>query len=192
MPRAMSWTAIIPLKQAGARKTRLTERLTEAERDRLADRLFAHVAGMLMAHPQIGDVLILSPAAPPAGFGIWRRDGGLGLNAELTALRQIYGGRDLLVVHADLPLLGADDITALLAAAGQDGFAIAPDRLGTGTNAITIPRGRPFAFAFGPDSLSAHRAADAGARIVERPGLALDIDTPDDLDAAVAAGFAAA
>ena len=93
------------------------------------------------------------------------------------------------MIHADLPLLSVDDITALITD-GAAACTIAPDRHGTGTNALAIVEPFGFGFAFGPNSFARHCAAAKGkARIVTRLGLELDIDTAADLDAAISAGF---
>jgi 2-phospho-L-lactate guanylyltransferase len=117
----------------------------------------------------------------------WRRDLGRGLNAELAALRDAITG-PLLVVHGDLPLLGVEDVSALLAAAQVAGVALAPDRHGLGTNAVALREGADFGFAFGEGSLARHKLAP-GAVTVSRTGLACDVDTPADLDAVLAAGW---
>ncbi len=110
------------------------------------------------------------------GFATW-------MAARTTQkLHPEWNTAPIAVFHADLPRLGAEDVAALLAAGERGGCAIAPDRHGTGTNALAIGDGRAFSFAFGADSFARHRA-QAGERfeIVTRPGLALDVDTPDDL-----------
>lgn len=172
----MSWTAIVPIKPAPARKTRLGG-IGAGERLALTDRMLAHVLGVLQAHADIEEVILLS-ARPYAGFG-WIEDEARGLNAELQAARRYYG--DLLIVHADLPLLSEEDISTLLLRARKTGGAIAPDRHGSGTNALALPSGIDVDFRFGPNSRHFHAAALPGASIVECPGLALDVDTPEDL-----------
>ena len=61
----------------------------------------------------------------------------------------------------------------------------APDRAGTGTNALLLARPGLIAYAFGEGSLAAHRAAAAASglrfALCERAGLATDIDRPEDL-----------
>jgi 2-phospho-L-lactate guanylyltransferase len=183
----MIWTALVPLKPPVDRKTRLSGRLSSANRADLADAMFEHVAQTLRRSDLVGRIILMSGASPPGWTGDWRHDAGRGLNAELMAARAALGSAPLLVIHADLPLVDSADITALLAAA-VGGCALAPDRHGTGTNALAIRDGRAFEYRFGPNSRALHVAQGEG-RVVERPGLALDVDTPDDLDAAIAAGF---
>jgi 2-phospho-L-lactate guanylyltransferase len=186
------WTAIVPFKTAGQRKTRLAPALSPPERDRLALALFDHVLGVLEACAAISRVSVLSEARPEtrpenrhARLDLdWLPDRGLGLNAELQAVA-IAGPR--LIIHADLPLVTPDDVAALVAAASGGG-AIAPDRHGTGVNALALDAGVSMEFRFGPGSFARHQE-QGRLTVVARPGLALDVDTPDDLAEALRLGF---
>lgn len=185
----MGWLAVVPLKARAGRKTRLAGHLTPQQRYELSQTLFAHVVLTLSAAPSIDAVAALSNLRPEGYTGRLIGDQGRGLNAELTALACDIGDMPLLIMHADLPLVGPDDVAALLEASAG-GCAIAPDRHGAGTNALALTTAAQFSFAFGPDSLAQHVAQAKGrARLVTRPGLALDIDTADDLAIAAAAGF---
>jgi len=146
------------------------------------------VRACLAACRSVGRIILLSPIATP-GASEWRRDEGRGLNAELTDLRATLGDMPMLVVHGDLPLLVPGDLDALTDAA-DGGCAMAPDRHGSGTNALALRGDFPLAFAFGENSCALHQAGAKGrATLVRRPGLMIDVDTPEDLDAAVAAGM---
>lgn len=174
----MIWTAIVPLKRRSDRKSRLAACLVPREREALSDRM---AAGVLKALREAGAAArVLSPSPWP---GVpWEPDHGAGLNAELDRVRTALACAPLLVISGDLPLLTAADIQTLLAAAEVEGVGIAPDRHGQGTNAIALRDARPFAFAFGAGSFARHFAAAEGtALIIDRPGLALDLDTPADL-----------
>lgn len=185
----MSWTAIVPFKPAGERKTRLADTLSAEQREALAEQLFVHVLTVLGAEPRITSVLVLSQARPSHWTGPWRADTRLGLNPELQAARADIAG-PMLVLHSDLPLLIASNVAQLIDAAEATSFAIAPDRHGSGTNAIAIADQRRFAFGFGADSYRLHREQISGHwRLVPAPGLVIDIDTPADLALAVARGF---
>ena len=173
----MNWTAVVPLANEGERKTRLASLLDAPARDALAADMFAHVTSVLVASARIETVLVLSPARPAHWSGPWRADLGRGLNPELEATRAAMGERAMLIVHADLPLLQAEDIEVLLAAAEAQGRAIAPDRASSGTNALAFLADRPLAFRFGQDSFQKH-ASQGAAAIVQRQGLGLDLDTP--------------
>ncbi len=112
-----------------------------------------------------------------------------GLNAQIeSALGRIEppaGG--VLILHADLPLATAGAIRRLVAAAPPaDSVALVRSGDG-GTNAMLLrPPGR-FALAYGHDSFALHeaaaRAAGLAVTVVDDAALALDIDTPADLDA---------
>ena len=107
----------------------------------------------------------------------------IGLNAELEeAARLLRGKNDMLVLHADLPLLKAADLWALNETPGD--LVIAPDDEDAGTNAVLM-RGTSVPFVFGTDSFRRF-TAQADARglktsIVRSAGLAHDLDTPSDL-----------
>ncbi len=185
----MSWTALVPFKPAGERKTRLADMLSPEQRDSLAEQLFAHVLAVLGEVPWVTSVVVLSQVRPSHWAGPWRADTGMGLNGELQAARADIAG-PLMVLHSDLPLLAVADVTRLIESAERGGLAIAPDRHGTGTNAIAIADERPFAFSFGADSYRLHRQQlSSGWRMVPASGLAIDIDTPADLTLATARGF---
>jgi 2-phospho-L-lactate guanylyltransferase len=124
---------------------------------------------------------------------------GLGLNAGLEQARdEAIADRiaTLLILHGDLPNLGADDVAALLdALPDTGGVAIAPDRAGTGTNGLALRPPDAIGFRFGAGSFAAHALEAQGAGVpladVHRPGLAFDLDTPADLARWIELGDAA-
>lgn len=184
----MRWTAIVPLKDRRHRKTRLSGQFNSCQRALLSDDLAMHVTETLARQANIDQVLMLSPCPVVFGTG-WIADEGRGLNAELMAARNSLAGRNILVLHADLPLLCGSDIAALIAAA-QNGVAIAPDRHGSGTNALAISADAPLNFSFGCNSLILHMAsAGSKVQLVQRAGLALDIDHGGDVSLAVQGGY---
>jgi 2-phospho-L-lactate/phosphoenolpyruvate guanylyltransferase len=104
-------------------------------------------------------------------------------DALATAART--GAACAVVLPADLPALRADDVGALVEAVGAAAVVIAPDRLGRGTNALALRPPDVMPPGFGEDSYEAHLASARRLalphRLLARPGLALDIDGPDDL-----------
>lgn len=177
----MGWTAIVPLKAAAARKTRLAGALDSDAQAALATQMADHVIATLAGVAAISSIRVLSPAPGDIPGTVWEADHGRGLNAELDRVCAALVGKRLLIIHADLPLLCAEDIAALLAAAEATGAAIATDRHGTGTNALAMREAETVGFAFGPDSLSQHRQRLPHAMVLRREGLAIDIDTADDI-----------
>lgn len=185
----MRWTAVVPLKGAAERKTRLAPALDVAHRRELSDQLYCHVVRSIAASRRTGEIVAISPALPDAGVPVRLSvQQEPSLNAELERIRSATAG-PLIVMNADLPLLEAADVAALADAAEQHGCAIAPDRHGTGTNAVALLPDAPFRFAFGPDSLGLHLASAGGnACQVKRAGLAFDLDTLADVEAVLTLG----
>jgi 2-phospho-L-lactate guanylyltransferase len=177
----MSWTAIIPLNAPALRKSRLAAALSPMFREALAEEMYRHVVGCVEQAGLFDTIVTLSPALPPAGVSttLWFQRGA-DLNAELARVRAQSSG-PLLVLNADLPLLAAEDLSALVRAAESTGCALAADRHGAGTNAVALLPGVPFVFAFGPGSLATHAWSAPRASVVCRAGLACDLDTPSDI-----------
>jgi 2-phospho-L-lactate/phosphoenolpyruvate guanylyltransferase len=186
----MNTWVVIPVKQPEDAKVRLAGVLSEAQRARLADAMLRHVVGAAQAADQVGQIALLGPSRLGLADDIpLLSDPGGGLNPALHAARdQIIGNHPdrLIVLFADLPQLTTLDVQ-LLAAAPSCTIAIAPDRHGTGTNALSLPlpQAKGFTFAFGPDSFALHRAEAERLGIaleeVHSPGLARDVDMPEDL-----------
>jgi 2-phospho-L-lactate guanylyltransferase len=193
---------IVPHRGLAAAKTRLAHVLDDADREALALRLLERVLGV--AHAACSDVVVITPSAvldrvvTQAGATLVVQRG-LGLNAGLVQAREAArsdGIQTLAILHGDLPNLTAADVMALLQPVEDDtGVAIAPDRAGSGTNGLTLRPIDAIPFRFGPGSFAAHRdevqRAGLPLAIVERPGLAFDLDTPADLARWIELGDAA-
>jgi 2-phospho-L-lactate/phosphoenolpyruvate guanylyltransferase len=173
------WRVVVPIKQGSDGKTRLGAMLGDDARSSLAERMAAHVLGVLQRCFDRSQITILSPLCPKDWDGGWMRDNGRGLNPELTAWRDAQGDAPVLIIHADLPLLAEADVLALLASADQ-GAALATDRAGLGTNALAIADGRPLTLRFGANSCTLHCAQYPDMPVLHREGLMADLDTPDD------------
>jgi 2-phospho-L-lactate guanylyltransferase len=112
-----------------------------------------------------------------------------GLNPALeqaaAAVREA-GVSTVLILPADLPLISSADIDNVLRRDAP--VVIAPDRHGTGTNALMVRLdafGESFVFQFGEGSYDNHHdeAARLGvdAMTAMAPGTSFDLDTPADL-----------
>jgi 2-phospho-L-lactate/phosphoenolpyruvate guanylyltransferase len=183
---------IVPHRGLSAAKTRLAPVLDPDERIELARTLLKSV--LRVVRQAVDDVVVISPAAElepiiteaGARLAVQR---GMGLNQGLDQARSealAHGIQTLGVLHGDLPNLAPDDVRALLdALSGDRGVAIAPDRAGAGTNGLALRPPDVIGFRFGPGSFAVHRegvsAAGLTPMIVQRPGLAFDLDTPEDL-----------
>ena len=189
----MATRVIVPHRGLDASKSRLAPVLSPHERGELAAHLLRRV--LLIARRAVPDVVVISPSedlgelVQECGARLLVQRG-MGLNAGLDQAREaalVEGVETLVVLHGDLPELDVPDVEALVAALPrQGGVAIAPDRAGSGTNGLALRPPDVISFRFGVGSLAAHReaaeAAGAPMVIVERSGLAFDVDTPDDLD----------
>ena len=127
--------------------------------------------------------LALRPDRPPG------ETAAVALATDLT----VSGGSDgVLVIPADVPLITAAEVKAILDAAPESGTVLVPAADGRGTNAILRRPANLFSARFGNDSFLPHleNARRSGRQVVilELPGVALDVDRPDDLAALLAAG----
>lgn len=190
----MKTVALVPVKALPEAKTRLARHLPAARRLALAEHLFVHVVDAILASDAVDLCVVVSPdpavlAEARARDAVALAQERPGLNPGLDegrawALR--HGAEALLVVLGDLPLITPADVAALVALAVTPGVVLAPDRHGTGSNALLLAPPDLLPFHFGPNS-ALHHAAEAARRGVPlRPyiatGTALDLDTPDDLD----------
>ncbi|MEO7248291.1 MAG: 2-phospho-L-lactate guanylyltransferase, partial [Novosphingobium sp.] len=112
-----------------------------------------------------------------------------GLNAAVSSARETVAARGatrIVTLAGDLPQVTAADVGAL-ATLLPGVIGIAPDRHGTGTNALSLPlpEALNFIYAYGPGSCVKHKAEAARLgltlREINSPGLARDIDEPADL-----------
>ncbi|WP_285108089.1 2-phospho-L-lactate guanylyltransferase [Promicromonospora sp. MEB111] len=188
-------TAVVPLRDGVSGKSRLAAVLDAGARRRLVRVLARHVVSTLLAADEIGRVVVVT--ADPvftgetlAGLAVEVLEQPAdrpGLNAALEHARETLAvggeGSRLLVAHADLPALTQADVAALLTEEAP--VVVATDRYRSGTNLLLLPfADLGFRFRFGVGSLAAHLAeAEARgltARVVDRPGTAVDLDTADD------------
>lgn len=164
-------TALVPIR-TGA-KRRLAHVVGPEVRRRLVADLFRHVLDVLAATGLRTIALSPTQLADAMGAEVWL-DTASGLNAALD--RAVGTLRTpVLIMHADLPAVAVDDVHALLDRSGDVVIARARDG---GTNALLMRE--PMPCSFGPSSAVAHarRARELGLRavVVDRPGLALDVD----------------
>lgn len=192
----MTLWAIVPVKPLRRGKSRLSEVLTQEERADLNRRLLAHTLDTLTAIPEIEHVLVVSrdqsalAMARDYGARTVQENGAPQLNkalARATIVAKTYATRGVLILPADLPLITAEDVRAMLDRANDPPVVVvAPDRHGVGTNALLVCPAGLIDYEFGPGSFQRHceMARQVGARleICELPSLALDMDLPEDLE----------
>ena len=193
----MRSAAILPVKQFGAAKQRLSEMLGAATRAALAAAMFDDVLGALQGATAL-DVTIVVSGEPRVTDLIAGRDVVLlddpaekgQSQAARTGLARAsaLGCSVAVLIPGDCPLLEPAEVDGLIErrrGAGAPDVIVVPDRHRTGTNAVVLDPAGPFEPQFGPDSLRLHTEQCArrglSCAVEEIGSLALDLDTPDDL-----------
>ncbi|CAN5750164.1 2-phospho-L-lactate guanylyltransferase [soil metagenome] len=185
--------AVVPVKDLQGTKSRLAPVLDPAGRAGLTIYMMCRVITALQ-DAELAKICVVSPdrlvlqKAGEKGVHTLLQES-VGLNPALEEGRKwaVEGGAcALLVLPADLPLIEAADIRAVVSAGGESpSGVISPDTERAGTNALMVgpPDGLPFAF--GEDSFEAHQRAarekDIPLAVVERTHLSFDLDTGRDL-----------
>jgi 2-phospho-L-lactate guanylyltransferase len=191
----MTIWAIVPVKPLRLGKSRLSGVLADDERAILNRMFLEQTLEILQKIPQVAQTLVVS--RDPAALAIAREynartvleDGNPSLNGALTRatlLARNYATRGVLVLPADLPLLTQADLLEFLSYVSEPPcVVISPDRHQDGTNALLMSPGGLIQYSFGPGSFTRHcvAARQVGARleVVQNDHIALDLDTPDDL-----------
>lgn len=193
--------AAVPVKDLLNAKQRLMRLLTPAERGELARVMLGDVLRALAA-AALDRVWVVT--REPAVAAIAR-----GLGAEPLAEEDNRGhtaavaraqaeaaraGADVfLTVPGDVPCARADEIRALAeAATGARAAVFTPSRSGQGTNGVALRPPDAMRLRFGEPSfenhLTAARALGLAPQVLALPGLALDVDAPEDLAALLERG----
>lgn len=192
---------VVPVRALSDGKRRLSGVLAPDRRAALVDGLLRRTLSVAAGWPAAEATYVVSP--DPAVMPIARAGGarpllqpGDGLNDGILAARAAAvdgGATAILVLPADLPVLEAAALEAILeaadaalaAGAGQPVVVIAPADARSGTNALLLAPPDAIEPGFGPGSLERHlraaAAAGASTQLVVDAALGFDLDTPDDL-----------
>ena len=190
----MAIEAVVALKTLSQSKRRLSAVLSDKQRCELVEAMAQDVLFCLMAHPEIETVHAvcgegwMRSAFPKGSLVMWEEahsgEGGLIAAYEMIAAKTAAEG--LLFIHADLPFLGHDDISAVLAASLDHHAVLSPDLTEIGTNAVFRWHHQSLPLCFGEDSFARHQQAAKAAktpwRVVRANGVQRDVDEPEDLD----------
>jgi 2-phospho-L-lactate guanylyltransferase len=191
----MGLWAVVPVKERGSAKERLSPMLRPETRQALALAMLEDVLAALTATPGIAGLLVVTLDAEAsrlaASYGarlieVGARDGHTGAvtaAARLLAAEQRSG---MLTLPGDIPLVTPAEIGRLLAAhLPAPSFTIVPSHDERGSNAIACSPPDAVPLRFGENSFYPHlQAAEmAGIRpnVLDLPGIALDIDNPADV-----------
>jgi 2-phospho-L-lactate/phosphoenolpyruvate guanylyltransferase len=193
----MDLWAVVPVKERERSKERLAPLLSPKLRAELMLAMFEDVLVALAATPGLAGIAVvtLDPGARRlAGqyrarvLDIGARDGHTGAVMAAARLLAEEEREGMLTVPGDIPLVTPAEIADLLAAhRPRPSFTIAPSRDERGSNAILCSPPDAVLLRFGENSffphLQAAKARGIKPTVVRLPGLALDIDTPEDLAA---------
>lgn len=191
---------LVPVRSVGDGKRRLSPVLTPEERRALVRSMLHDVLDVLRRCRRVDRVAVVTgdaaATAVAAAHGALRLpespEGGLNGSLEQARARLLsrHPHAHVLMMPGDLPGVTPAELESTVLAAEAD-VVLARSTDG-GTNAMLL---RPIAslpFDFGPDSCRRHRdaaiAAGRSVRVLDSPGLALDIDRPDDLAAFLSRG----
>ena len=189
--RSLAWVVLVPMRALPGAKSRLID----AADDTLGHvRLVAAIrSDTLAAASAAAGVAVVVPVVDAPGVtelasfvqaqpGL---NGGLAEAARWAAQR--WPGYGLAVLVGDLPALRPQDLGAALAAAAEQPHAFVADAPGTGTTLLTAAPGALLNPEFGPGSAARH--ARAGVHLPAAAGLRADVDTAEDLRAALRLGI---
>jgi 2-phospho-L-lactate guanylyltransferase len=184
---------LVPVKNLVDAKQRLSPLLSPDERVALAQAMCEDVLQALarwQSRPMVAVVTSDSFARDLAArfhFEVVADDNSGETNAidMATAFCRERGAESTLVVPADIPLIDSAELQQIVDSAPPGGAVLVPDAAGRGTNAAWRSPGDLFPLRFGNDSFLPHLAAAKATGlpcvVLELPGIALDVDRPDDL-----------
>jgi 2-phospho-L-lactate/phosphoenolpyruvate guanylyltransferase len=193
-----NWTVVMPVKVLAHAKSRLAV-LAGPRRPDLALAFASDTATAVLACPEVARAVVVTSDLAAArqltalGAVVVPDEPEDGLNAALShgaavAFRRWPGG-GVAALAADLPALRPLELSRALRAAAGFPSSFVPDAAGIGTTMYATVPGTVFRPMFGGASRARHASTGATELTVDDiPGLRRDVDTPDDLRAAIALG----
>lgn len=191
---------LVPVKNLANAKQRLSSVLDPEARLELAQAMCADVLETLARWERRPDVAVVTSdpfaedLAVRLGFDVIGdavNPGETGAIEMATALCRERGVTHTLVIPADIPLIECFELERIVESAPPAGAVLVPDAAGRGTNAALRSPADLFPLRFGNDSFLPHQAAARATGlpcvVLELPGIALDVDRPEDLQALAAA-----
>lgn len=190
----MKYNALIPVKSLTTAKSRLSSSFTQHQREQLVLDMLYHVLSVLLDSELFekvsvvsSDKHVLEKAYLWGAQAVVEEYHGHNQALHAAALKEMSEGvTTLLTISADLPLLTTQEIRCFYEQSLQHDVVLAPSRDGTGTNAIMVHPPLAVPYVFGIGSLQSYVEAAKQKHLsyskFHSVGLALDIDTIDDLD----------
>lgn len=189
--------AVLPAKDFIDAKQRLAPVLTPAQRNALFRAMLEDMLAMLASVRGLDGVVVVTREAGAAararmhGMHVLQEAENRGQSAAVAAAAAMLakeGADGIITVPGDAPLATAEEIEQVLAAHRKaPAMTIVPSHDRRGSNCIAVSPPGLIDFHFGHNSFQPHLAealkANVEPTVLDLPGLALDIDTPDDLQA---------
>ena len=188
------WAAV-PVKELTGAKQRLAALFSPQQREALAAAMLEDVLAALADAPLDGIMVnTLDPVATELarryGARVVTDDARSGHTGAVTAMARILAaeGHDMLTVPGDIPRVTAAEIAAVVEARKPaPSLTIVPARDELGSNAMLCSPPLVMPFRFGDNSYFPHlavaRSLGIEPTILKLPGIGLDIDRPEDVEA---------
>jgi 2-phospho-L-lactate/phosphoenolpyruvate guanylyltransferase len=187
-------TVLLPVKDFKNAKQRLLPALDADARAGLARAMLADVLNALSKARSAQRVVVFTASsdvtemAKPLGFDVVFEKSVDGHSAAVNGLvdELSSGCSRILSIAGDLPRLAPSEIDFALDAASEP-VTLIPSRDWTGTNGVVFLSPARITMEYGQGSLRRHlskaSAAGLASDVMNLPGIAFDIDTPEDLQA---------
>jgi 2-phospho-L-lactate/phosphoenolpyruvate guanylyltransferase len=185
---------LVPVKNLSGAKQRLASQLDQKLRTELAQAMLHDVLSALAAWTNRPDVAVVSSdpfalkLARVYDFEVIPDPANPGETGAIEMATQICVERGIastLVIPADIPLMQSWELEEILKQAPAAGSVLVPAADGRGTNAAYRSPAALFPLRFGNDSFKPHHAAAQATGkpcvVLRLPGIAVDVDSPEDL-----------
>jgi len=185
---------LVPVKNLSGAKQRLASVLDQASRTELAQAMLFDVLDVLAAWTDRPAVSVVS--SDPYAISLAQRfcfdvipdDANRSETDAIETATRVCGSRGIdstLVIPGDIPLIRSEELEQILKSAPVEGSVLAPAADGRGTNAAFRRPAGLFPLRFGNDSFKPHlaaaRATGKECVVLSLAGIALDVDSPSDL-----------
>ena len=188
---------LVPVKNLSSAKQRLAAVLDQPSRTKLAQAMLRDVSAALhewkkrAKNGQIGIVTSDPYAVMLAAeyeFEVIPEPENPGETGAIEMATRVCVEREVdftLVIPADIPLIQAWELEEIMKHAPAAGTVLVPAGDGRGTNAVLRRPADLFPLRFGNDSFKPHHAAAQATGkacvVLQLPGIAVDVDNPEDL-----------
>ena len=185
---------LVPIKNTSSAKQRLAAVLDQPSRTRLAQAMLHDVLSTLhdwRNRPGVGVVTsdrYATHLAREYKFEVIpdpENPGETGAIEMATRVCIERGADSTLVIPADIPLIQSWELEEIVKHAPTEGTVLVPAGDGRGTNAVFRRPANLFPLRFGNDSFKPHHAAAQATGkpciVLNLPGIAVDVDNPEDL-----------